>query len=123
MQNIVLVFVGSGIGGVMRYLIHISISKYQPSYIGTLLSNIIACFIIGLTIELFLKKIIDDRLRILIAVGICGGLSTFSSYSYEIYQQINHREIVNAVVYSMVSFVLCLVAVYGGTMIVKSLSQ
>ena len=85
-RSLLLVAIGSCIGGVSRFLCQQFVQKHFPSSIplGTLSVNIIGCFIIGVIYGLANKNdILSPELRMFIATGFCGGYTTFSSFAYE----------------------------------------
>lgn len=80
------VFIGGGIGSVVRWLLS---AKYNSASLaipmGTLIANLTGAFIIGLTLALFSRfSHLDPIWKLLITTGFCGGLTTFSTFSYEV---------------------------------------
>ncbi|MCM1152727.1 MAG: fluoride efflux transporter CrcB [Muribaculum sp.] len=89
MQNLFVylyVFVGGGIGSLLRYLLQIAmhekISIYNFPW-ATFAVNIIGCFLIGLCYALSEKYNFNHELRLLLTAGFCGGFTTFSTFSYD----------------------------------------
>lgn len=88
-SNILAVFIGSGLGGVCRYLCSRGIQSLAPHTAfpwGTFAVNLIGCFIIGLLYGLLNKSnLLNPELRLLLTVGFCGGFTTFSTFINESY--------------------------------------
>lgn len=86
MSDIFFVALGGSIGAVSRYLIgNFALNKLGANFpYGTLIANLLGCFIIGLFMTAMIEKMtINPAWRLLISVGFLGGLTTFSSFSYE----------------------------------------
>jgi len=95
MKLYLIVAVGSGFGGMLRYYISDFVQKNSNSLFpfGTLTVNIIGSFIIGLVLfYLDSIKLISSEMRLFLTVGLCGGLTTFSTFSYETIKLIQNSE-------------------------------
>lgn len=86
MQNILLISLGAIAGANLRYFVAQFIAKVIPSNFpyGTLVINLSASFILGFFLIWTGERVIaDPRWRLLMAIGFCGGYSTYSSYAFE----------------------------------------
>ncbi len=86
MKLYLIVTLGSGIGGLLRYMISDVVYKYSPSLFpyGTLTVNVVGSFLLGLILfYLDSLKLISTEMRLFLTIGLCGGLTTFSTFSYE----------------------------------------
>jgi CrcB protein len=86
MQNILWVGLGGFIGASLRYIISLNSSKLFSSQLpyGTLIVNILGGLSIGFIMELSLTTdLISPSLKLFLITGIIGGLTTFSTFSYE----------------------------------------
>src|SRR5258706_5530683 len=121
-RSLLLVAIGSCIGGVSRFLCQQFVQKHFPSSIplGTLSVNIIGCFIIGVIYGLANKNdILSPELRMFIATGFCGGYTTFSSFAYENISLIQEGEFYYMGLYILLSLVIGFAAVYAGILFTK----
>ncbi len=121
MLNIIAIFFGGGLGSVTRYWISILIRGYGLNFpFATLIVNILGSFILGFTAALFWKnEAISHTFKIAITVGFCGGLTTFSTFSWETFDMIKNGEFTLAVIYTLISFLTCILAVSLGAFLTK----
>jgi len=118
----VLVAIGGMIGAVMRYSTASYFSRlFHSSFpYGTFAANIIGCFAIGLIYGLSGRVTWFNReWSLFLATGVCGGYTTFSSFTYENLQLLQNESYAIFGLYSLLSFALGLSAAYVGLMITK----
>ena len=85
MTNVLLVFAGGGAGSVLRYLIGVLVRGGNVNLpLATFFSNIIACAIFAFVVYYDRsRQPMPYALSVLLLTGVCGGLSTFSTFGYE----------------------------------------
>lgn len=86
MQKIIYVGIGGFIGACLRYIISTNSQKLFGTQLpyGTLIVNVIGGIMIGFIMELSITTdFVSPNLRLFLTTGIMGGLTTFSTFSYE----------------------------------------
>jgi len=123
MQQAILIFLGGGIGSLLRYFIGIKFNNDTFSY-GTFLVNIIGSLLIGFVMSYHLKttnqNLSQSQLAFLV-IGIFGGFTTFSSFMYENLQLLQQAQYFKFMGYTLLSLVVGFTAVYVGFLIGKIL--
>ena len=84
-KDIILVGIGSGIGGICRYLISLFMSQARNGFPwGTFMVNVAGCLLIGILWGATSRlQNISPSLSLLLMTGFCGGFTTFSTFSKE----------------------------------------
>ncbi len=111
-----MVFIGGGVGSVLRYLI----SEYTRGWgnasgfpVGTLLCNIVGCFLIGLFAGMVTRMGWSTEVRLLLTVGLCGGFTTFSTFSNEGMSMLQTGQYLQYAIYTSLSIGLGLLALWS----------
>ncbi len=90
---------------------------------GTLVVNIIGAYLIGLVMELGLRSTaISDTLRLGLTVGFLGGLTTFSTFSYETFALLEDGQFLTAFINILASVAVCLFCTWLGIVTVRTLA-
>ena len=121
--NIMLVGIGGMLGSILRYLASHFIHAAMPSAFpyGTFAVNILGCLLIGIVFGVSERhEWFSPELRLFLAVGVCGGFTTFSAFAYENVILLQEKDYLTFALYSVLSFVLCLLATLAGLAITKS---
>jgi CrcB protein len=121
-RNYVFVALGGGLGSALRYWVSGIVPRYAGSQFpfGILLVNIVGCFFIGLFMSSIEERFaISPTLRMFITVGILGGFTTFSTFSYETVAMLRDSEFLKAGAYVGASVFLGLGATHLGAVIGK----
>lgn len=122
MLNIISIFIGGGCGAVLRYLTGIIFLKTLHASLpfATFTVNIAGGFLIGFLYILFIDKPeINTAMKLALTTGLCGGLTTFSTFSLEIFDMLNNHQYTQAFTYALLSVIISLVAVGLGAYCAK----
>ena len=123
-RSVLIVGFGGFIGTAMRFVI----SRYFQLHINsvfpwsTLLINILGSFLIGIIFGLSEKgDILSAEWRIFLTVGICGGFTTYSSFSNDSFILLQDKEFLRFALYAGISFFFGILTVLIGRNLVKTL--
>jgi len=111
MRSVIVVFIGSGIGGALRHLVGLaSLRLMGPNFpYGTLLVNIIGATLMGLLAGLFAFRVSGQHdLRLFLTTGILGGFTTWSTFSLDVVSLWQRNQPIAAIGYVAVSLIASL---------------
>ncbi len=116
MSSLFYVAIGGAVGSSLRYFISSIFKLLFPAYpLGTIFVNILGSFLIGLLISNVESKIYSEQfLKYFLIIGLLGSFTTFSAFSIEVLELYNDKKIFLAILYILVSVILCIIAAYSG---------
>ena len=120
-KSLILVFFGGGVGSLIRFLITKYSNKNPISFpIGTSISNLVGCFILGLLIAYYEKNNIPKKdIFLFISMGFCGGLTTFSTFMLDVFSMLKNENIQYFLTYLSINFLMGFFFIYLGFMLFK----
>ena len=116
-RDILLVGAGSAIGGILRLLAGKAFMQFfqYPFPIATFAVNISGSFLIGLLYALYGKTgSLSPSVLLFLTTGLCGGFTTFSSFTYENLLLMKSGQYMMAAAFIVGSLVLGIIAVFAG---------
>jgi len=123
LQKYLLIALGGALGSIARYWVGSTIGSRMGMRFpyGTLIVNITACLVIGFTMTYLGRRAdLNPAWRFLIPIGFIGAYSTFSTYEWETLTNLRSGAVLLAVLYAGGSFVLGLIAVWGGSLLAEA---
>ena len=114
LKNMLLVGLGGAVGSILRYLAaHTGNALHCASWIATLSVNAIGSFLIGL----FMAAYTSGDWKLMLTVGLCGGFTTYSTFSAQSLEMLRSGNYLSASVYIVGTVLLCLLFVWVGVYI------
>jgi CrcB protein len=123
-MKIILVFLGGGMGAVARYWMQGAVHDVAGASFpyGTLSVNVLGAFVIGFLMTVFEARfLVQPALRVFLTIGILGGFTTFSAFSFETFRLFQEGSISAGLLNAFVSVTGCLAATWFGTIAGKLL--
>ncbi len=138
MEKVLYIFLGGGIGSVLRYAVGLLVATSTPEStnpphsphwltmypLATLAVNIIGCGIIGIAWGLIdPADTTHDTMRLTLIVGVLGGFTTFSAFGWETLQLLQEQRIATAIAYVLLSVLAGILAAWGGYAITQVITH
>lgn len=124
MKILLMVGTGSFAGGVLRYLTGVFMQRMTQSVYpyGTLTANILGCLLIGIFFGLAERgNFLSPEWRIFLTTGLCGGFTTFSTFSLDALNLMNDRGIYTALAYIGISIFIGILFTFLGIFITRTI--
>lgn len=113
MTGFVCVGIGGAVGAMLRYAI--SLIPYKGGFpVLTLITNILGALAIGVIAGAAVRKGLPQNAVLFLKTGVCGGFTTFSTFSLEAYNLLKQGHYKTAFLYIILSVVCCLAGVAAG---------
>jgi CrcB protein len=115
---------GGALGSVTRYFMGVHVGRLLGMGFpwATLIINVTGSFLIGVFAESFaLRWDAPQSIRVFLVVGICGGYTTFSTFSLDVVTLVNREEYLAAGAYILASVAVSIAALYAGLHLMRLL--
>lgn len=121
MKQLLLVFIGGGLGSALRYGVNLLFQNSKTDFpIATFAVNIIGSFLIGLILGIVVKNnTLSTNHSLLLATGFCGGFTTFSAFAYENHLFLKAGDFSQFALYTISSLVIGFIAVFFGLFLTR----
>ena len=121
MKQVLLVFIGGGLGSVLRYFFGKWFNSVEQAIpYGTMLANVLGSLLIGIVLGYIVKSTsVSQTQSLLLATGFCGGFTTFSAFAYENQVFLRNGDYTNFIFYTFGSLILGFSAVFLGIFLSK----
>jgi len=121
--NWLLVIVGGAVGAPLRYLTDLQVQRRHDSLFpwGTFAVNVVGCLALGLVTGAAVAGGVPQDVRLLLGTGLCGALTTYSTFSYETMRLAEEGATLYALVNAVGSVVVGLGAAFAGAALAAAL--
>lgn len=125
MQKYLWIAIGGSLGSIARYWVGATIaSRFGTKFpYGTFVINVTACVIIGFSLAFLGRRAeLNPAWRFLVPIGFVGAYSTFSTFEWETFSNLETGGLLTATIYVVSSVLLGILAVWCGVLIARSMS-
>ncbi|MBT7310289.1 fluoride efflux transporter CrcB [bacterium] len=120
-NKVLAIAIAGAIGAISRYGLTTFVQRYFPSGFpgGTLVVNIIGCFLLGFIASVGLEKFASPTIRIAVIVGLLGSFTTFSTFGFDTVSLMRDGNEIKALLNILLSVGLGLIAAWLGMLAAK----
>ncbi|HRG18664.1 MAG TPA: fluoride efflux transporter CrcB [Flavobacterium lutivivi] len=121
LKTIFFIAIGGAVGSILRFLVSQIVSKFWTGNfpLATFTVNVLGCFMIGFFVGITTKNNLDNGLKWLLITGLCGGFTTFSTFSMENITLLQNNHFTTAFVYVISSVIISILSVWLGLFLSK----
>ncbi|MGI9440229.1 MAG: fluoride efflux transporter CrcB [Parvibaculales bacterium] len=125
MASFIFVALGGALGTMARYGINLLLHNMSGFFVATFSVNVIGSLLLGgvvgwLSRQPYMAEIVAHNVRLFLVVGVFGGFTTFSTFSWEVFQLFERREIFYAVAYISGSVIFSVLGFMAGYALMRS---
>ncbi|MAZ38168.1 fluoride efflux transporter CrcB [Salibacteraceae bacterium] len=116
-MKLFMIFIGGGAGSMLRYGVGILFSAKSSFHplLATLSVNAIGSLILGVLVAYFTKQNLqNENIALALTIGLCGGFTTFSTFSLEVFNLLRSGDFLQAGIYILVSILVSVALLFCG---------
>ncbi len=112
--NCLVVGLGGFVGSILRYLVSALVPSASFPW-ATLAVNVVGSFVLAVVAGLALRGVVpNEHVSLMLRVGLCGGFTTMSTFSFEVVNLASRGSTASALAYALLTCVLCVIASFAG---------